>query len=313
MDLFIRYGGWCVAALLALTLGAILFSLHDHHQQIAGLQSELEQVRMENAALRKASTIRTTLPAKPAPFPAPALHPKTPAAGSGASSPEDTPPSGASPDAQRNPGESSLAPGQFNATPEIREQSAEMSLTMMYGDLFQQLNLPPDVENQVRAILKRFILDKMEMTGNQNEPGGPGAITVNDGFGKHTPEDKVRLLAELRNVLSPEELAIVDEYEDTLPERMLDAAYDMQLHVYAPALTPENHQMVKDVFVDEMLAIQPGFVDPANGPVSQTEAYQRALDRLAPNMDPAQFTLVENFVRQQEEMNRAAGAPRIRL
>lgn len=310
MEIFIRYGGWCVAALLALTLGAILFSLHDNRQTIAGLQGEVEQLRMENAALRKASTLRTTLPAKPAPLPAPAIRPKTTAAGSGASSMEDTAPSGTSPADQSSPGKSSPVPGQFDANPEIREQSAEMSLSMTYGDLFQQLNLPPDVENQVRAILKRFILGKMEMTGHQNEPGGPSAITVNDGFGKHTPEDKVRLLAELRNVLSPEELAIVDEYEDTLPERMLDAAYDMQLHVYAPALTPENHQMVKDVFVDEMLAIQPGFMDPANGPASQTGACLRALDRLAPNMDPAQFTLVENFVRQQEEMNRAAGAPR---
>ncbi len=308
MEMCIRYGGWCLAALLALAVGALLFSLHDKNQEIAGLHGDCEQLREENATLRKE---RSERPLAMNPSPVSGTRSKANTAASDTSSTGETGRSGNSAQTTDESG------GQPNAdvpvervlvNPEAHEQGAEMLLPIAYGDLLHQLDLPPETENQVRVILKNFILGTMDVFSRNAGTKGGRMVAVNDGFGRHTAEDKARLLAELRNVLAPEELALVEEYEETLPGRMLNMAYEMQLNLYAPGLIPENQQMVKEVLVDEMLAIQPDPAAPGNRPMgnTQSEAYRRALDRLAPAMAPEQFALVERFVQQQEDMNRAA-------
>jgi hypothetical protein len=121
-----------------------------------------------------------------------------------------------------------------------------------------------------------------------------------------TQKDKDALMKkELASVLSPDQLATFDEYEKHLPERMLENSYATQLSMMSPSLTPENRTRTVQVIIEEM---RPG-LDPNQSTQQamqmqsfQQEAFARARDRLAQELEADQLAQVDSFIAQQQMM-----------
>jgi hypothetical protein len=136
--------------------------------------------------------------------------------------------------------------------------------------------------------------------------------------GKSSPEALKRMRddadakfrVELGTVLSPDQMAAWDDYEATLPKRMLTQSFEMQLNMFAPGLTPENRTRARDVLVEELLPAEPGQPD-MGIPTStdfqarmnaQQEGFSRARERLAQEFDETQLAHVDRFIAQIQQM-----------
>ena len=118
-----------------------------------------------------------------------------------------------------------------------------------------------------------------------------------------------RMRDELSYFLSPEDLAGFDEYQATLPERMMEQSYGMQLRMYASGLTPENHAMVLDVLTEEMLFLQDDSAgasssssDPGSEFANLIEMYDRVRERFSGVLDEGQQAVLDRFLDQQQSM-----------
>ena len=114
---------------------------------------------------------------------------------------------------------------------------------------------------------------------------------------------------ELSYFLTPEDLAVFDEYQATLPERILEQSYGVQLTMYASGLTPENHAMVLDVLVEEMLFLQDDSAaasssssDPGSEFTRLIEVYDRVRERFEGVFDEGQQAVLGRFRDQQQSM-----------
>lgn len=184
----------------------------------------------------------------------------------------------------------------------LAEYSASMTVNMQYGDMFRDMNLPPETEEQVRDILKRHFARLMKEGMNMLKDG------VDEEKAEALDTDcEAELRHELGAVLSPEQMAQREAYEEVMEERMLAFQYDVQLGMFAPGLTPENREVVKEVLVEEMLVAP----EPSNLPNAmevqgvlerEADALQRARERLVDYLDEEQFAEFERFLNQQEQM-----------
>ncbi len=187
---------------------------------------------------------------------------------------------------------------------ESGEQIARMTVNMYYGDLFQELKLPKDTEQQVRDIIAKYAAEQIRQ--------GMGALKEGSA-----PEDmkgveeeiEERLRDELSRILTAEEMAVYDEYQDTMRERVLDQTYEMQLSMFAGGLTPENREIVKQTIIDEMLAMEANVTQYPAGASDiqaafdiQRAAYERARERLLDVLDEDQLTVFDQFIETQQQM-----------
>jgi len=192
---------------------------------------------------------------------------------------------------------------------EMARMTAEMTVNTQYGELFRQLQLAPDLEEQVRGILSRSLAEQI-VTGVNTVGGGSWAELA-----QTAEEAKARTRAELAAVLSPEQMAEYDAYESTLPERILHQTFDGLLTQFAPDLTPESHDRTLAVLTEELLAAgaaQRGVQMPTAESVQQQfqiqqDAITRAGERLAQELTPEQSASVQRFLEQQSTMMRMFG------
>lgn len=198
----------------------------------------------------------------------------------------------------------------------LADYAARMSMDMAFGDFFDELSLPADTESQVRDIL----------AAHMSEQISKGMEAMQSGLDKEKLEQmkedaEERLREELSRVLNREEMAVYDEYADTMDERMLAQNYDMQLNMYASGMTQENRTLVRDVLVDEMLAIGEerdqdmgmGMGMGMDGDIQaafnmQLEAFERARETLAGELDDEQLAYFDRFVAAQEQAFEMAAA-----
>jgi len=187
---------------------------------------------------------------------------------------------------------------------ESGEQIARMTVNMYYGDLFQELKLPQETEQQVRDIIAKYAAEQIRQ--------GMGALKEGSA-----PEDmkgieqeiEERLRDELSHILTAEEMAVWDEYQDTIEERVLDQTYEMQLSMFAGGLTPENREIVKQTIIDEMLATDADVTQYPAGTSDiqaafdiQRAAYERARQRLLDVLSEDQLVHFDQFVETQHQM-----------
>jgi hypothetical protein len=190
----------------------------------------------------------------------------------------------------------------------MAEYGASIALDMAYRDLFSQLKLPKDVEDQVRGMFKGYMSEQITASMEMTQKG------FNKEEADRLEKDgKARLKEQLATVLNADELAQWEEYESTIDERMLRQQFDMQLGMMAPGLTPENREVVRDALVEELLAMKEttrGITDMQHAIDGQLGAFDRTRDRLAESgqFDEAQLAEVDkymNMMKQQVEMARA--------
>lgn len=190
----------------------------------------------------------------------------------------------------------------------MAESAASMMLNMQFNDLFAGWNLPREAEEQVRDIFKRYMKEQVQrgMRFLKEKPERAVVKADMDALDAQMRE-------ELAQVLTPEQMAEFEAYEEGIPARMLEQSYDMQLRMFGAGLTDENREFVKQVLVEEMLAYQP---DPRDVPdpeqmreffTHQDEVYDRVLEQVSAQLDEEQFHIVERFIEQQRAAVEYAG------
>ena len=188
---------------------------------------------------------------------------------------------------------------------QLADYSARMTVNMYYGDLFRELNLSPETEQQVRDIITRHMTDQMAQGMEMlKQDSGPETVKMME------EEATKRLRDELSQVLTLEEMALWDEYQETMQERVLDQTYEMQLSMFASGLTPESREIVRQAIVDEMLATSPHtlqYPQTTEGALEtafdiQRDAFARARARVAEQLSEDQLAHFDRFIDTQEQM-----------
>lgn len=179
--------------------------------------------------------------------------------------------------------------------------SAGMAVDMAYKDLFANWNLPEDVEEQARQIIKDHMSEQIKAS---MEVFGSGFDK--EKIDKLEEDGKNQLRQQLSGVLNAQELAQWEEYESTIEDHMLKQQFDMQLGMFAPGLTPENRAIVRDVLAEESLAGKDsaeGIDDIQASFETQSEALDRAYERLSQDgrLDEAQLAEFDRFMSSMEQ------------
>lgn len=175
--------------------------------------------------------------------------------------------------------------------------SARMNVETQYGGFLNGLD--SDAAEQARLVITQILLEQTEQ-GMELMRGELSADELS-GF-----DHEQRMRDELSYFLSPEELAVFDEYQATLPERLLEQSYSIELNMYASGLTPENHAMVLDVLVEEMLFM--GTETASSSSVPETDyaglmdVYGRVRERFAGVFDEGQQAILDRYLEYQESM-----------
>jgi hypothetical protein len=185
----------------------------------------------------------------------------------------------------------------------MARMSAQFSVPAMYGELFKELNLPPETEAQVREIL----IDSMAEQVSQGFDAMNGKADSEE-MRKNMEAHGQKLRAELATVLTADELAVFDEYEANKEQRMLESSIDVQLTMFAKGLTEENRTLLRDVIVEEMTAQgtwmnnPESYANPGGAIDRQITAFRTARDRVVPALPEDQAAHVDAFIEQMEGM-----------
>jgi len=185
----------------------------------------------------------------------------------------------------------------------MAKMTAEMQVNMMYAPLFKDLNLPADAEEQVRGIVSKNLEKQMQ--------AGLKMISGEKVDAAQMAKDEVsyqqEMRSELAKVLSADEMAKYDQFQEEMPRHALEQQYDMQLSMTGSTMKPESRDLVKQTLVEEVLAIVPDIGKP--GSSSQTKpsvafdaqitAIDKARERLRTQLDEEQFAMAERFLNQQ--------------
>jgi hypothetical protein len=175
-----------------------------------------------------------------------------------------------------------------------------MMAEMTYQSLFDELRLTPEV----RASLKDAIAG--HMLAMQRETGAAmGAKNETaKAFYARIEAMKGTMRDELAQFLSPEELTAWDEYEPVADQMLYERLVDGQMNMLAPGLTNENRVLASQVMAEELVREFDALgqsdeiysIDSHNG--AQARALNTSLERLAEELDEAQFGQVQGFVNQ---------------
>lgn len=185
--------------------------------------------------------------------------------------------------------------------------SAKMQVGMQYGMLLADLKLPADVEDEVREILASSMADQLRKTMKAMQDG-----TMKDFRANQSDESVTEALrSELSTVLNADEMAVWEDYEANKGYYMLEQSYDMQLGMYAPSMSHETRDTVKQVLAEEMTVAQqdqpnPGDSNPDDWVTMQSDAMNRGLERLSSVLNEDEYAQVERFIQQQNENLRAS-------
>ncbi|MCL4216652.1 MAG: hypothetical protein KJ052_06565 [Candidatus Hydrogenedentes bacterium] len=187
----------------------------------------------------------------------------------------------------------------------------QMQMGQQYGDLFAMLSLPPDKEQQVKDILTQYMRTEMErgmaMWDKDARPSMEELQAQSEAV-------KADLNNQLASVLDPQQLQTVEEYNATMPQRMMEKNFDLQLSIYGESIPEDVRPTVRQVLVEEFTGqfaqgdMSQMQADPSGAINFQIEALARARDRLSTAYDAETNAAIEAFLQQQEQMLEMAGS-----
>jgi chromosome segregation ATPase len=188
---------------------------------------------------------------------------------------------------------------------DTRVLRAQMGLMtdIAYGALFEDLVLPEETQEQVREWM--------------TDAATQARAAVVNAFGNGTTPAKEVLAAEkeaqdelreqLKTVLTPEELAAWEAYEQEKDLHLYWNILEGQLSMLAPGLTQENRDVARQVLAEELvthidaLENSEEIYSMGNFNRAQSEAMQVSLERLMGVLDEDQYGHVEGFVTTANE------------
>ena len=169
----------------------------------------------------------------------------------------------------------------------LTKMSASMQMGMMYDPLFKELSLSPDAEAKARDILSKNLESQMQaglklLSGDKVDA---------ESVAKQEQDATKKMRDELGKVLSSDELAKYDQYQEEMPRHTLEQSYDIGLGMLGGSLKTESRELIKQTLVEETLAGDPNFgkpgsaskTDPSAAFGTQITAIDRAGSACAPN------------------------------
>ncbi len=183
------------------------------------------------------------------------------------------------------------------------EQAMEINiqrpLHRQYGDFFNMLS--PEYADAAREILGDYMMHVARL--RRGHLGGDReSLVVSAELARET------MLAELRENIGDEGLALYEQYERELPGRNIDQEMKTQLGRFAHKLSPETMEMVRHTVVEELLLAQPKEIIILPDPealqeimVMHQNAYERALERLTPHLAADEHESVHHFIQLQKQ------------
>jgi hypothetical protein len=178
--------------------------------------------------------------------------------------------------------------------------SVRMNLNMQYQDFFDAL--APDTVETVRAILDEYLVNIAKLSLDMfTKTGAKDALEATAESYREAMRDA------LRQAIGEDGLHLFEQYEEELPGKMLDTSLDMQLRMFASRLSEETRDLVRHVLVEELYDLQgdpktPFINQETMGEImyTQRDAYESALQRLAPLLQEDEYAIVEGFIQQQQ-------------
>ena len=174
---------------------------------------------------------------------------------------------------------------------------------MAYGALYENLVLPEETQKQMREWLIDAAIEARSAVGKAFQSGDTPAKDVK------AVEDKAQaeLRKRLADVLTADELAEWDAYEQDADLHLYWNILEGQLSMLAPGLTEENRDVARQVLAEELVTHIDTFESSdevyslGNFNRAQSQAMQVSLERLAGTLDEEQYGHVEGFVTTANE------------
>lgn len=176
---------------------------------------------------------------------------------------------------------------------------------MAYADFFGAVELNTETKSALRQILVDSQLEQAALARYAIQEGVTGRE-----YGEWKREERERLNEQVRALLTADNHAVWQEYEDAFDQRMLEATFENQLRAFSSGLTPDNHDTVMSVAVEEFLAEQ-WDLENSDEPFTQNANIQLQLDamnamreRLQPVMEEDQYNELDNWLTMGENVMR---------
>lgn len=183
------------------------------------------------------------------------------------------------------------------------KMGADMSVNMLYGQLFNDLQLPANVADQAKDIISIHMASQMKASLkllSSNEVEKTRIVEEQKNAEK-------QLRDELASMLTPNELTLYDQYQEQIPRNSLELNYDIQLKMTGASMSPETSDLIKRSMVDEILAVIPDYgkfgsastLNPQSTIDLQMAAIGHVRERLQDQLDSDQFAMADQFLKQQ--------------
>jgi len=184
--------------------------------------------------------------------------------------------------------------GAFKSAEGMVAMGARFLVSSQYGDLLRQLNVDDATRQEVGSIIEMAYthMSKQGMdvlTGSQKEPLSDAA------YARWMSE-------ELSSVLSPQDLALFEQYHSSLPGGMAGQQMEMSLANFAGDLTKEDRGVVRDARVNAMSS---GSWRPQEGMAGM---YGAARETLEGSLGEQQLAIYDRYVQQQIALMKMATA-----
>ncbi len=175
---------------------------------------------------------------------------------------------------------------------QMMRASAKTALTTQYHELFTALNLPQERADALREVLQdhlktRALAGLAMMRGESPDDGS--MVDTHD------------LKSAVTDVLTAEEMARFDQYQEEMPGRLLRQQFDLQIGMMAPGMEAETREYTVDVLVDHMLADNGDQFDATSmaPDISAFRArYEAVATQLEAELAPEDMAQVQGFLDQ---------------
>ncbi len=191
----------------------------------------------------------------------------------------------------------------LSGNPQVSAQIRAL-MEMAYADLFAGLDLDPDTKAALRDLLLASQLEQVALANYAMELGDVGYGEQNEWI----EDERAMLAAQLKELLSPEDYAAWEEYEGSIEERQLEATFRAQLNAFSSGLTPENHELVLQIALEEFMAEMAALRDSdtlytaAQSMLYQIRAMAAMRERLLLLLSEDQYAELDNWLTMGENL-----------
>jgi hypothetical protein len=179
---------------------------------------------------------------------------------------------------------------------------------MVYADFLNSVELEAAAKATLRDLLVQSQIEEAALEGY--------AVRAGDVTGRELQEwrdaERERLAVETQALLSQENYETFEQYQQNVDQRALEVTFDNQIRAFSSGLTPENHDIVIQVAVEEFMIERNALLgsDEIYTPRSPFEYQITAMDnmrqRLEPVMPEDQFRELDNWLRMGDNVIRQA-------